>query len=94
MNNLYERKAAFVKSLSDFYINELKNPLGIKCLVYILEENDEYVYVVWESQQKRFSVWGDSHEAIMKEFCKFMEQFNMYCWLPLEERICEALWKN
>lgn len=87
MSEMYEKKALFVEYLSSFYIENLENPLKIKKLKYVLDEHDEYVYVIWENAQKRFSVWGDSHEAIMKDFCKFLENKNMYRWLPPKERI-------
>lgn len=86
---IYKLKEAFVNDLSDFYINKVGNHLGINKLQYECDDCEEWVYVIWDNQQKRFSVWGDSIEAIMKDFTKFLNEYHTYPWLREEQR-----WSN
>lgn len=80
------QKADFVEELWRFYKDVVGNPAGITDMSYIEEDDDEYVYVSWGDSQKRFSVWGDNNQGILKDFVSFLNNFSEYSWLKENER--------
>lgn len=75
-------KAEFVLSLEKFYREAVGNPRGIESMEYRNENDDEYVYVKFRSgSSKRFCVTCDSNYAIVKDFIKFLENFDDYKWI-------------
>lgn len=86
MNGM-KSKADFVEELKEFYIKVVGNIEEITDMSYIAgEDGSEYVYVSWGDSQKRFSVWGDNNQGILKDFVRFLNNFSEYSWLKEEER--------
>lgn len=88
MQDIYERKAQFVKKLQALYINDCGNPEGIKRLDYVRDEDtgNEFVYISFDSfSQKRIFVNGSNEQGILLDFCNCIDHFNHYFWLKPNE---------
>lgn len=73
-------KMVFVERLCDFYVTNVSTQ--VVNMTYAREGFEEYVYVSFRSgSRKRFCVTGDSNEAILKDFVKFLSDFDNYKWL-------------
>lgn len=75
-------KKVFVERLCDFYCTNVSSQFGIESMDYIREGHEEFVYVSFRSgSRKKFCVTADSNEGILKDFIKFLNDFNNYQWL-------------
>ena len=84
MQEIYRNKAHFVKKLQLFYKRDCENPEGIKRLDYVYsdEAGTEFIYVTYESEsQKRIYVGYDSKQAMLKDFCNFLDNADHFSWL-------------
>lgn len=86
MTQHHRERANFIKKLQLFYIRDCGNGEDIKRLDYVFDDEaeSEFVYVSYESySQRRFSIKGDSKDAILKDFADFLSdaQQRKYFWL-------------
>lgn len=73
-------KEVFVERLCDFFVSNVSTQ--IENMTYAREGFEEYVYVSFRSgSRKRFCITGDSNQAILKDFVKFLSNFDDYKWL-------------
>lgn len=67
-------KAQFVKTFSDFLKNNVSEFHDLKSLVYVDDNNREWLYVNYNSySQKRIDISMDSDYSIMMDFFKHVE---------------------
>ena len=79
-------KEAFVKNLSDFLIENVPYFQDIKSLVYVDDEEGEWLYCNYQSfAQKKLCVNGDSEYGMLYDFITKLERCD---WVvPLNEEI-------
>lgn len=80
-------KAAFVKKLGEFLIENVPYYSDVKSLVYVVDDdNNEWLYCNYKSySQKRINVNCDSEQAIMLDFINRLEDTD---WIiPMDKEI-------
>ena len=74
-----ENKALFVQELGEFYHKFCDEQ--VDGLRYEKKMSEEFVVVQYRSgSRKRFCVTADSHQGILKDFVKFLNNFDCYDW--------------
>lgn len=73
------RKAHFVEKLEEFYMVQAGNGLDVKSIEYIYD-GDEKLKVTFETGVKYVWINFDGKEAILKDFVRFLNNFNDYAW--------------
>lgn len=80
-------KAAFVKKLGEFLIENVPYYSDVKSLVYVVDDdNNEWLYCNYKSySQKRINVNCDSEQAIILDFINRIEDTD---WIvPMDKEI-------